>query len=110
MDKQEIRKIGPWAEEHADSFRTSRPREWKALERSARLRTYLEEIQESAEDRWGTVYSRLSRERRTPDQDFETAEAINRANMMEAESEVMREIVLVMDEETEAAMQNGYLD
>ena len=52
-------KLGRYGKIHEDQFRASRPKEFRALQRSGRLRAYLEEVDQSANRMRETLLKQL---------------------------------------------------
>jgi len=102
-------KVGRWGYRHARSLEESRPGTLEAMGEEAALE-YLARINQEAKDRFSTlVVMKRAEKHLRPTARFLENEQRLRTATMEAESEVMRELILVQSPEDEAASRTGYV-
>ncbi len=104
-------KLGQYGQLHWEQLRQSRPEMYRELQKSGELGKYLRDIDQSAEQMKALLLKQLAEK-----QPYNPVEWNNSRGAWEgwldrtAEEVVLQERVLVPDAETQAAMQNGYVD
>lgn len=96
-----------FARKHLRSMEDNQPERYKALMASPGRQEYLDAVGNQALDLYESIMNPVIAQT-GPMKDVNEKVGRLEAARMRAESEVMREIVLVPDEETERAMRDGY--
>ena len=104
-------KLGPYGQLHREQLQQSRPEMYRELQRSGELGRYLRDVEQSANRMKALLLKQLAES-----QPYNPVEWNNSREAWEgwlertAEELVLNDRVLVPDAETQAAMQNGYVD
>ena len=99
--------IRRFADQHIRSMKENRPRTYRRLRDSGHLDEVALEVGRTATEMWKSLTEASLAESNRATTSEEKA-GIEHAAQMIATSEVMREVVLVPDAETENAMREGY--
>ncbi len=104
-------KLGPYGQLHREQLQQSRPEMYRELQKSGELGRYLRNVDQSADRMKALLLKQLAEK-----QPYNPVEWNNSREAWEGSLEriadelVLEDRVLVPDAETQAAMQNGYVD
>ena len=104
-------KLGRYGLLHRQQLQQSRPDMYRALQQEGELGKYLRNVDQSAEEMRELLLKQLAaKQPYNPVEWNNSREAWEASLDRTAEEIVLQERVLVPDAETQAAMQNGYVD